>query len=156
MGACVVGLRRVRTVCPYFATIFRCNHEMDCRTAWCPRCRGFLYILVWLKGGEQKVRKSANHFSHTRYIFTIIKQFYSASPLYVFFFFCKSRYLTIGNRNDGRCVPASLCFLPHYFFSIIQHTLQRKNTTSLRSDKRKSCFSLFIQFIRFFFHNGVD
>ena len=29
------------------------------------------------------------------------------------------------------------------FFSLIQHTLQRKNTTSLRSDKRKSCFSLF-------------
>ena len=46
----------------------------------------------------------------------------------VFFFCGNSRYLTIGNRNDGRCVPASLCFLTLCFSHTQTHTSAKKHT----------------------------
>ena len=57
------------------------------------------------------------------------------------FFFCKSRYLTIGNRNDGRCVPASLCFLTHYFFLAINEKVVFHCFLFIQNRKSVSIFS---------------
>ena len=64
--------------------------------------------------------------------------------LQYFFFFCKSRYLTIGNRNDGRCVPASLCFLTHYFSLSYNTHFSEKTQQACGAINEKVVFHCFL------------